>query len=399
MATLLRPPLIFRPQPKRPLGTPDVPQRPLTLIPQPAIPKFLQLSESSPPTKYRPQVDCYPNLLTTTLAIAPPDTTNFVMQVFGSAPERVRRLSVDAYPNLLVTTLAPPSATIPLPLSAVRWDWPAPQAKSAWRIDQPMQRAVWLDPVPQVQRLDASAPWVKYRNQVDAYPNMLVLGINPNATPLTLNQSAPPPKFAVQVDAYPNLQTLLSQITVPNVVGETQAQATADLNVLGLIASILTDYSDTVPAGLVISQAPAAGSIVLTGDVVSITLSLGARPANTGAGKKRRHYLEIDGQSFEVRDAQHAQALLERAREVARSHAQEIAAKAVQSTRKVGRKPVSLPTPRITSPDPELREVIREARKSFNELYRSTAIDAELALLMARTLEMEDEEEAILLLM
>jgi hypothetical protein len=125
-------------------------------------------------------------------------------------------------------------------------------------------------------------------------------------------------------------------------------------------------------------------------------------PAVIPAGRKTqrtRSFVEIDGQQFEVRDAQHAQALLERAREVARTHAQELATQAVQSTRKVGKRPIALPTPQITSPDPELREVIREARKSFNELYRSTAIDTELALLMARQLELEDEEEAILLLM
>lgn len=125
-------------------------------------------------------------------------------------------------------------------------------------------------------------------------------------------------------------------------------------------------------------------------------------PTVTPAGKPRqrkRYFVEIDGQTFEVDGPEHAKALFDRAREIAASHAQEIAAKAVQSVRKVGKRPVSLPTPQITSPDPELREVVREARKQFNELYRSSAIDAELALLMARQLELEDEEEALLLLL
>jgi hypothetical protein len=124
-------------------------------------------------------------------------------------------------------------------------------------------------------------------------------------------------------------------------------------------------------------------------------------PIETGptpAGRKR-YFVEIDDQTFEVRDAQHAIALLERAREVAARHAQELAAKAVQTTRKVGKKPIPLPTPRIASPNPELRQAVQRARKAINQVYRETALDAELALLLARRLADEDEEEALLLLM
>lgn len=124
--------------------------------------------------------------------------------------------------------------------------------------------------------------------------------------------------------------------------------------------------------------------------------------AITPAGRKTRHkrfYVEIDGQHFEVDGPEHARALFDRAHDIAAAHAQEIAAKAVQSTRKTGKRPIALPTPRITSPNPELREVVQAARKQINDLYRSTAIDTELALLMARQLELEDEEEAILLLL
>jgi len=84
---------------------------------------------------------------------------------------------------------------------------------------------------------------------------------------------------------------------------------------------------------------------------------------------------------------------------VATRHAKELAEQAVQKSRKVGKKPVALPTPQISSPDPELRNVIREARQKINAVYRQAAIDTELALLMARKLAEEDEEEAILLLL
>jgi hypothetical protein len=124
-------------------------------------------------------------------------------------------------------------------------------------------------------------------------------------------------------------------------------------------------------------------------------------PTVTPAGrkKKRRYVVEIDGQQFEVESPSHAVSLLDRAREVARSHAEELAAKAVSTSRKVGRKPVPIPSPRISSPDPELREIVREARKAINAVYKTAALDTELALLMARRLAEEDEEEALLLLM
>jgi hypothetical protein len=127
-------------------------------------------------------------------------------------------------------------------------------------------------------------------------------------------------------------------------------------------------------------------------------------PAVTPAGRKtrkRRFYVEIDDQQFEVTDANHARALFDRVREVAKSHAEQLASEMVsrETNHKVGKKPIALPTPRIASPDPELRQVVQEARVAINELYRSTSLDTELALLLARRLADEDEEEAILLLM
>lgn len=126
-------------------------------------------------------------------------------------------------------------------------------------------------------------------------------------------------------------------------------------------------------------------------------------PPVVPAGRKtrRRYYVEIDGQPFEVADVEHARALLDRAREIAKSHAEQLTRETVsrETFRKLGKKPVAIPTPRISSPNPELRQIISEARTALNEVYRSTALDTELALLLARRLAEDDEEEAILLLM
>lgn len=126
-----------------------------------------------------------------------------------------------------------------------------------------------------------------------------------------------------------------------------------------------------------------------------------AAPTVQVAGKprKRRLFVEIDGQAFEVRDIQHAQALLDRARELAQSVAQTVAAETIERVQPKGAKPIRLPTPAIRSNDPELAPVIQQARKAINDVYRSAAIDTELAVLLARKLAEEDDEDALLLLM
>jgi hypothetical protein len=71
---------------------------------------------------------------------------------------------------------------------------------------------------------------------------------------------------------------------VPDVVGETQAQATIDIEALGLTVSVSTAYSSSVAAGLVISQNPTGGSSVAPGSDVAIVVSLGEAPATGGGG-------------------------------------------------------------------------------------------------------------------
>lgn len=67
-------------------------------------------------------------------------------------------------------------------------------------------------------------------------------------------------------------------VIVPDVVGETEAQATIDITAVGLTVSATTAYSSTVAAGLVISQVPAGGSSVAPGSDVAIVVSLGDAP-------------------------------------------------------------------------------------------------------------------------
>ena len=77
------------------------------------------------------------------------------------------------------------------------------------------------------------------------------------------------------IDSDPDTATITVQIQVPNVVGQPQAQAESILGGVGLGTTINTEYSDTVPAGAVIQQSPAAGEIVAAGTTVALLVSLG----------------------------------------------------------------------------------------------------------------------------
>ncbi|MFK7849920.1 MAG: PASTA domain-containing protein, partial [Akkermansiaceae bacterium] len=68
-------------------------------------------------------------------------------------------------------------------------------------------------------------------------------------------------------------------ITVPNVTGLAQASAESTLTGAGLtVGAITTSYNDTVPAGSVISQGPAAGSNVAVGTAITLVVSDGPEP-------------------------------------------------------------------------------------------------------------------------
>jgi beta-lactam-binding protein with PASTA domain/sugar lactone lactonase YvrE len=67
-------------------------------------------------------------------------------------------------------------------------------------------------------------------------------------------------------------------VTVPDVVGKIQSEAQASLVTAGLtIGTINTAFSDSVPAGTVISQTPTGGTAVNGGTPVSLVVSRGPR--------------------------------------------------------------------------------------------------------------------------
>ena len=73
-------------------------------------------------------------------------------------------------------------------------------------------------------------------------------------------------------------------VTVPDVVGHAQGDASTLIVGAGLVVGTITEeYSATVPAGTVISQNPSGGESVAPDSAVLLTVSKGVRPVITGS--------------------------------------------------------------------------------------------------------------------
>ena len=101
--------------------------------------------------------------------------------------------------------------------------------------------------------------------------------------PLTLantvlsDASAKPVTSGNRTSGQITITTTPATVTVPNVVGQTQAAAQTAITGAGLaVGTVTTQPSSTVPAGSVISQNPAAGGSVAAGSVVNLVVSSGA---------------------------------------------------------------------------------------------------------------------------
>jgi hypothetical protein len=124
-------------------------------------------------------------------------------------------------------------------------------------------------------------------------------------------------------------------------------------------------------------------------------------PAGRGGGRRRRYYVEIDGQEFVVNSVAEAVALLDRAAVLAETAAQKSAERVVEEAlrkaRRVGKVAgVELKPPTIRVA-PELRDALSASQRAIEQAYKDAAIAAEIQALMAFEAELDDED--ILLLM
>ena len=79
--------------------------------------------------------------------------------------------------------------------------------------------------------------------------------------------------------------TTSTAVSVPNVVGKSEADAQSALQAAGLVGVKYTGYSSTVAKGMVIQQLPAAGSKVDKGTQVGYQVSLGKPPTSAPSVK------------------------------------------------------------------------------------------------------------------
>ncbi len=107
------------------------------------------------------------------------------------------------------------------------------------------------------------------------------------------------------------------------------------------------------------------------------------------AKRRRRYFVEIDGQEFDVSGPEEAKDLLDKAKALA---LQTIETQSNATTIKPGIK-----VPKIRTPNAELVPVVKQAREEIRDLYEELRRDLEIRFLMARA--DEEEEEAIIRLL
>jgi serine/threonine-protein kinase len=107
------------------------------------------------------------------------------------------------------------------------------------------------------------------------------LGLGDRLTGGSSNDRTPTAQAGVTATSAP---ASAASIAVPNVVGQTEADARAALSSKGLTANIAgTIASDTIAKGAVVSQNPTTGQKIKSGAAVDLTMSSGPAPVDLGA--------------------------------------------------------------------------------------------------------------------
>jgi beta-lactam-binding protein with PASTA domain len=107
--------------------------------------------------------------------------------------------------------------------------------------------------------------------ETEAFSSTAPLGSVMGQTPA--GGASVPPGSAVDIVISKGPSTIM-----PNVLGMTRAAAESAIeNAILTVGLVVEDYSDTVPAGQVLSQSPAGGTEIAQGVAVSFVISLGPR--------------------------------------------------------------------------------------------------------------------------
>ena len=123
----------------------------------------------------------------------------------------------------------------------------------------------------------ASLFWLKIIGGVFVLSILIGMAVSPSK-----NTSYSPPK-PTQTEETPVKRPKPQSETVPDVVGKTQSDAVAALKAAGVEVKISDSYSDSVPAGTIISQSPNSGAKIEKGQTVYVYVSKGVDPAKSPA--------------------------------------------------------------------------------------------------------------------
>lgn len=119
-------------------------------------------------------------------------------------------------------------------------------------------------------------------------------------------------------------------------------------------------------------------------------------PTPAGKATRKRYFVEIDGQRFNVNGIEEARQILQRAKALAVEVAEDQAERVERavSLGKVAK--VSVPAIKAS---PELAEVVYPYRKAIQQAYKDAADTAEIRALMALKMLQEDDDDLMVLLL
>jgi hypothetical protein len=412
MANIFRAPLILPVQRRRPLTQADsfgTSRELLDLLPQSVI-----VFSSPPPLAFERsrkffQTDIPPNLLLATLRLRPAAS----LQDWPT-PVRARATQHESYPNQIILQIAPLAAVAPftptdttqsvgrrqvtleqaqnltltLPVTQAappfsQLDWATPVARRADLQPWQTSRSIAVVIPPPFVTPDFGAPTrARYTAQDSPQSALLtVLGILPAPFSqadwqITYRARSVPP------DVTQNTLLLLSQ--PPVVLPFAQYDWITPLKALDRFAYGLDWLNSQIPNTIppYVPPEPIATTII-------------------GAGRRRRRmYVEIDGQEFDVESIQHAQALLDQAKALARQVALQKAEERL--TVHLATNPRIRPKierPQIVTHSPELHVIVAQTREVISNVYKAAYRDAEIRLRLAQQLADDDSDDEDLMLL
>lgn len=122
--------------------------------------------------------------------------------------------------------------------------------------------------------------------------------------------------------------------------------------------------------------------------------------ASEGAGRakrRRRYFVEVDGQQFDVDSVEQARQILQKAKALAEVEAPKVAEQTVQRIQRIGTAH-RIEVPKVTA-SPELAEIVYPYRKAIQKAYNDAAQTAELRMLLEAKFREDDDDDIFILMM